>query len=282
MTINEQELLNRAFPELSFSVSQRDAIIYGLGIGLGEDPLNEDQLRFVYEEGLQVFPTMPVVLGSPGMWFGDAGLNWRKLVHAEQSLTNHRPIKIGEPLRAKAKVIDLIDKGAEKGAIMYVERAIYTPDGEPVANLVSGYMLRGDGGYGGKDRKVETSWKLPEREPDAVAKLNTLPQSALIYRLSGDMNPLHADPKSAVRSGFDRPILHGLCTYGLMGRAVLESFCNYDPARLRAVSGRFSKPVYPGDTIAVRMWRDGSEIIFDASVQGREGVVFNQGLAAIS
>lgn len=282
MMINEQALLNRPFPELNFSVSERDAIIYGLGIGLGEDPLSEEQLRYVYEEGLQVFPTMPVVLGSPGMWFGDAGLNWRKLVHAEQALTNHRPIRIGEALKAKAKVIDLIDKGAEKGAIMYVERAIYTPEGEAVANLVSGYMLRGDGGFGGKDRKVEVNWTLPERAPDAVASMKTMPQSALIYRLSGDLNPLHADPKSAVRSGFDRPILHGLCTYGLMGRAVLEQFCDSDPAGLKAISGRFSKPVFPGDTIDVRMWRDGAEVLFDASVQGREGVVFNHGRATVA
>ena len=279
MPLNEERVRSYAFPSPRFEVTEKDAMLYALGLGIGSDPLDPRQLRHVYEQDLAVFPTMPVVLGSPGLWFADAGLDFRKLVHGSQALQMERPVPLGAPLVSRSKVVGLYDKGADKGAVVDVEREIASDDGTVVSRLVSTYVLRGDGGFGG-EAPPRDGWTRPERGPEADVVLPTLPQAALIYRLSGDMNPLHADPERAKAVGFPRPILHGLCTFGMMGRAVIEAFSPDDPGALKSLSGRFTRPVYPGDTLSVSLWKDDAGILFEART-GADTVVFTGGRATL-
>ena len=280
MPLDPERVINFDFPAPRFEVSEKDAMLYALGLGIGSDPLDPRQLRHVYEKDLTVFPTMPVILGSPGPWFADAGLDFRKLVHGSQSLQLERPVPIGTPLRSRSRVVGLFDKGAEKGAVCEVERVITDDDGTVVARMVATYVLRGDGGFGG-DAPPRDAWTRPERAPDAEVVLQTLPQAALIYRLSGDMNPLHADPGRAQAVGFDRPILHGLCTFGMMGRAVVQAFCPDDPGAFRSLSGRFTRPVYPGDTLNVSLWHGEEGPLFEART-GADTVAFTGGRASMA
>ena len=279
MPLDEARVRNFEFPEITFEVSKKDAMLYALGLGLGFDPLDEHQLRHVYEKGLIVFPTMPVVLGSTGPWFADAGLDFTKLVHGAQALQIERPVPLETPLTATSKVVGLFDRGAEKGAICEVERVISESEGAVVARQIATYALRGDGGFGGEAPPREDRTR-PTAAPDAEIVLPTLPQSALIYRLSGDMNPLHADPERAKAVGFERPILHGLCTFGMMGRAVIDAFSPDNPDALASLSGRFSRPVYPGDTLKISLWRGENEFQFEASTTD-DMVVFAGGHAAL-
>jgi acyl dehydratase len=280
MPLNEVRVREFEFPVVPVTVTAHAAMLYGLGLGLGSDPVDPRQLRHVYEKDLVVFPTMPLVLGSPGNWFESAGLDFRKLVHGGQSLTIERPVPLDTPLQATSQVVGLWDRGAEKGAVTDVLRVLSDSAGVPVARLVSRYVLRGDGGFGGTPPE-RSDWSLPERSADAEIVLPILSQAALIYRLNGDMNPLHADPERARAVGFDRPILHGLCTFGMAARAVIEAFAPDAPGNLKDISGRFSRPVYPGETLRVRLWRDGGDVWFEAGVDERDTVVFTEGRAVI-
>ena len=184
---------------------------------------------------------------------------------------------------ATAKVTDIVDKGAGRGALLFVERTVRDGDsGEDLATLRSTTFARGDGGCGGTTATAPPPHPVPDRAPDLACDLPTAPNSALIYRLSGDPNPLHASPAVAAAAGFDRPILHGLCTLGVAGHAILKTCCGYDPARLRSMALRFSAPVYPGETIRTEMWRDGAVVSFRARVVERDVVVLNNGRAEVS
>ncbi|MCB1395671.1 MAG: MaoC family dehydratase N-terminal domain-containing protein [Rhodobacter sp.] len=278
MTITEEGLLAYRFDPIAFRVSARDAILYGLGLGLGADPTDARQLRHVYEAGLVPYPTMPVVLGSPGMWFGKAGLDARKVLHGAQALEVLSPLPMETNLVATNAVSDLVDRGPDKGAVVEVTRRIDTADGQPVARVVSTYMCMGDGGFGGtRSRAAGAPPARPDRAPDATARIATLPQAALIYRLNGDMNPLHADPAMAARLGFDRPILHGLCTLGHATRALLGETADGEASRLRALSARMSRPVYPGETLEIALWRAGGQVLFEASAVERGVTVLSGG-----
>jgi acyl dehydratase len=188
-------------------------------------------------------------------------------------------------VRGRARVAAVVDKGAGKGAVIYVESTLSDDaSGEPIARLWSATFARADGGFGGSSESPRTPHRLPEggRAPDAVCDLPTFANQALLYRLNGDLNPLHSDPATAKRAGFERPILHGLCTYGLTAHAVLRSFCGYDPARLRGFDLRFSAPVIPGETVSVEMWRDGEVVSFRAFVRARNAKVVDNGRAVIA
>ena len=205
-----------------------------------------------------------------------------RLLHGEQGLVIHKPIPPTGTVIGKLRNLDVIDKGAGKGALLLSERTLFDKaSGEMLCTLTSTTFLRGDGGFGGPSGPVPQPHPLPEREPDIWLDLQTIPQAALIYRLSGDYNPLHADPKVAAVGGFPRPILHGLCTYGITGRAIVKACCDNDPARLRRLDVRFSAPVYPGETIRTEIWRDGGTVSFRARVLERDIVVITNGRADI-
>jgi acyl dehydratase len=286
MPLDAQKILNWKFPEIEHAYTEKDTILYALGVGCAADPNAEpDDLKFVYEKGLVALPTMAVVLAYPGNWLEspDSTADYSKVLHGEQYLTLHRPIPASGTVVGTTRVTDLLDKGKEKGAVLYAERRITDKaTGALIATMVSAAMLRGDGGFGGKPGPQPAPHKLPEGAPQRHVDIKTAPNAALIYRLSGDRNPLHADPKAAAAGGFKVPILHGLCTYGVAGRAIIRACCGNDPSRLKSLQVRFSSPVYPGETIRTELWQDGATVSFRARVVERDVVVLNNGLATVA
>jgi len=286
MAIDYQRLKNWPFPEIEHSYTAKDSMLYALGLGFGADPMDKDQLRFVYEEGLRALPTMAVVLAYTGFWAKnpETGIDWRRVLHGEQGLVLHKPLPASGTVIGRTVIDEIIDKGAGKGALLYSHRDIRDKEtGELLASIASTSFLRGDGGFGGPAGPTRPVHALPERAPDLAADIATLPQAALIYRLSGDYNPLHADPEIAASAGFPRPILHGLCTFGVAGHALLRTLCGYDPARLKRMQVRFSAPVFPGETIRTEIWReDGGRVAFRSKVLERDLVVLNNGLAEVA
>ena len=279
MAVDYQKLLNYPIPEVRQQYTRKDTMLYALGVGLGADPMDEQQLRYVYEDGLQVLPTYPVVLGHPGFWWKkpDTGVDWVRIVHGEQGLIIHKlPPPEGE-LIGRTRVTGIVDKGAGKGILVYSERVITdAATGELLATLPNTTFCRGDGGIGAPTGPTPPVHEIPTREPDVSVTLNTLPQAALIYRLSGDDNPLHADPKVARAAKFDRPILHGLCTFGVAGHALVKAL-DYDAGRIASIHARFTAPVYPGESLTTDIWRDGTLWSFRTRVAARELVVLGNG-----
>ena len=285
MPIVYEKLLALKIPEVEHSFGPKDCILYALGLGLGQDPLNEDELAFVYEKNLKALPTFALVQGYSPYWLRnpESGVNWTKVVHGEQGLTLHKPVKTQGTVIGRTRIVEVIDKGEGKGALVFSERTITDKaDGALLATLTQTTFCRADGGFGGPPREAPAPHPLPARAPDLVCDLPTRPEMALIYRLSGDVNPLHAEPEFARAAGFPRPILHGLATFGVAGHALLKSLCGYDPTRLAAMAGRFSAPVYPGETIRTEIWRDGKVASFRARVLERDVVAVNNGRADIA
>jgi acyl dehydratase len=280
MPINPDKLLALQILDIEQSYTEKDTILYALGIGLGQDPIDENQLAFVYEKGLKAFPTFANNLGYSPFWLRDldTGIDFNKVVHGEHSLTLHRPIPVRGHVIGKGRLLDVIDKGPGRGALLLSERLIVdAASGDLIATILQTTFCRGDGGFGGPAREQPAPHPIPNRAPDAVCDLPTRPETALIHRLSGDLNPLHAEPAYAREAGFDRPILHGLATFGVAAHAILKTMCDYDPARLAAIAGRFSAPVFPGETIRIEMWRDGPVVSFRASVVERGATAMNNG-----
>jgi acyl dehydratase len=285
MPIVYDKLIALNIPDVEHSYTEKDSILYALGLGFGQDPMRADELAFVYEKNLKVLPTFAVVLGYPGFWARDldSGIDWVRLVAGEQALTIHRPLAPRGTVIGKTRVVDIVDKGAGKGALVLSERTVVDKaSGVLVATLRQTTFCRGDGGFGGPPREAPAPHQLPERAPDLICDLPTRPEAALVYRLSGDPNPLHVDPQVAKAAGFPRPILHGLATFGIAGHALLRSLCDYDPARLTGLAGRFSAPVFPGETIRTEIWRDGAVASFRARVVERDIVAINNGRAEVT
>ena len=260
----------------------RDAMLYALGVGLGSDPLNQKELPFVYENGLKAVPSFATVLAMTADYsrlIARSGINFARVVHGEQAVELHRALAPEGEASASSRIIAVYDKG-EKGAILMVETVLADTAG-PIATLKSSIFARADGGFGGSADGETPPHKIPERRPDLSLDIPTRPDQALLYRLSGDRNPLHADPSFAKMVGFPRPILHGLCTFGITCRAVMQAFTDFDPAPVKAHQARFSAPVFPGETVTVDLWRDGEEVSFEARVKDREAVVIKNGRSLI-
>ncbi len=284
MTIVYDKLMALAIPPVEQVYGAKDCILYALGVGLGQDPMNEDELPFVYEKNLKVLPTMATVLGYSGPWARapDTGIDWIKVVNGEQGFILHRPLAGQGAVAGRTRMVEVIDKGRGKGALILTERKVTDKaTGAVIATVTQTIFCRGDGGFGGPPRAAPKPHPIPARAPDAVCDFATRPEMALIYRLSGDLNPLHAEPAAAKAAGFARPILHGLGTFGVCGHAVLKTMCAYDPARLVAFAGRFSAPVFPGETIRTEMWRDGAVVSFRARVVERDVLAIDNGRAEV-
>ncbi|OFW59868.1 MAG: hypothetical protein A2W01_12110 [Candidatus Solincola sediminis] len=246
-------VVGKEMAPLEYVYQPRDVMLYALGIGAGWQP---EELKFVYENGLQVLPMFGVIPPFPAL-IGLVGvegvdINLVMLVHGEQYLEVRKPIPTQGKLVSKPKISHVYDK--TKGAIIEIDVDTVDESGELVFFNCFSSFIRGEGGFGG-ERGPEPGNEPPDREPDKVVEQATLPIQAMIYRLSGDYNPLHVDPAIANMAGFDRPILHGLCTFGFAGRAVLGAFCDNDPGKFKAIKVRFSRPVFPGDTIVTEMWK---------------------------
>ena len=284
MAIQYDKLIRWDIPEVEQHLTKRDTILYALGVGLGSDPGDAKQLRYVYEDGLQALPTMAIILGYPGPWHakGDLGITRSHVVHGEQGLRIVKPLPVEGDITGKTRITGVVDKGKDKGALIMTECTVREKaSGDTVCTLTSTTFCRADGGFGGPDGPVKALHALPEAPPQHVCDLPTLPQAALIYRLSGDYNPLHADPAYAAKAGYKMPILHGRCTFSIAGHAILKTLCGYDPARFVSMEGRFSAPVYPGETVRTEMWRDGNVVSFRSTVPARAATVLNNGRAEI-
>ncbi len=288
MTIDYETLANWRFPEKVQTYDWKDTALYALGIGLGADPMSRDELQFVYEPWLKALPTMAAVLAGPGFWIRDpgTGIDWVKILHGEQHLVLHAPLPAEGTVIGQTRVTALVDKGADKGALMYSEKTLTDTSGKLLATATGVSFLRGDGGFSANGQPSDVAPPArpatPDRAPDRVCELKTRPEAALIYRLSGDYNPVHADPDVATKAKFPQPILHGLCSFGVTGHALLATLCDYDPARLKEIGTRFSSPVYPGETLRVEMWVDGANVQFRTRVVERDIVVLSHGTAVIA
>jgi acyl dehydratase len=284
MAINYDKLMALKIPPSEQSYREKDVILYALGVGLGHDPTDRAQLDFVYEKNMKVLPTFAAVMGYAGFWTRDldTGIDWVRIVNGEQGFTLHAPLKPRGTMVGHTRILDVVDKGAGKGALIYTERRITDKQtGTLIATVTQTTFARGDGGFGGPPRPSPPLHQTPERAPDMVCELATRPEAALIYRLTADLNPLHADLDVAKAAGYPRPIYHGLGTFGVVGHAILKSVCDYDPARVTAMKGRFSAPVFPGETIRTEIWRDGNVLSFRALVPDRNIVAMSNGRAEI-
>lgn len=278
-------LINRQFPVIRQDYGARDTILYALGVGAGADPLDQHQLPFVYERGLRIIPSQSSVIAYPGAWLTepDLGIDYVKVLHGEQGVTFERPLKPIARVRGEYEIIGIDDKGPEKGAVMFFEKRIIDDEDDGlVCRVRSTYFLRGDGGCGSWGRALPAPPTLPDRAPDRLIEVPTLPRQALIYRLSGDYNPIHADPGVAARAGFDQPILHGLCSYGIVCLSLVTELCDGDPAKLTGLFARFSKPVFPGETIRIELFQESDHWRFRARTVERNDVVLDRGTARLS
>ena len=282
MPINYGRLMALTLPDRTVSYSDRETLLYALGIGLGADPMDRQELNFVYERDLRIVPTQATVLAWEDRWAVASGLDLTKVVHGEQSIVLHQPLPSSGTIVARFRVRDIFDKGVDKGALVLTEQTIFDQaSGALLCTNASTIFARGDGGFGGPRGETMPLHPIPDRAPDKTIDLTTRPDQALLYRLSGDRNPLHADPDFAATAGFPRPILHGLCTYGYACRALLIGLCDYRPERVAEFSGRFSSPVFPGETIRTELWQDGAVVSFRSLVVERNKVVIDHGHALL-
>ncbi len=257
------------------SWTSKDCLLYALGVGAGTD-----ELAFTTENtaGLtqQVLPTQAVVMAPGGFSLMDhiGDVNWTKLLHASQTITLAGPLPTEGRLRATSRIAGIYDKKVAALVVLETE-AVDAATGAPLFTGSSSLFLGGEGGFGGESGPRARKVSPPERDPDHTVRFQTSPDQALLYRLNGDRNPLHSDPAFAAKGGFDKPILHGLCTYGFTGRALLRSLCGMDPARFGSMEGRFTAPVLPGDDLTVKVWEDGDNADFQTFARGGADLVLD-------
>lgn len=273
--MNLEKIASRVFPDTEQTYTFKDTILYALGVGFGSEPLDAGHLRFLFEDGLQASPTYANVLGHPGMWIRgeEYAVDWKKLLHAEQRMDMHAVLPAEGRIVAKHHIMGVRDMG-ERGAMVHQRKVVSEADtGRKLATVTNTLMLRADGGCGDWGAVPEELQKLPETPPDSSLEVQATEIQPLIYRLSGDFNPLHIDPAVAAVAGFPRPILHGLATKGMAGYALLRQFCAMDASRLGSMAVRFTRPVLPGDLIRFEFWGSGPGTVrFRAIVPNRDNI----------
>ncbi|TXI06873.1 MAG: dehydratase [Rhizobium sp.] len=283
MPISTHSLMNFPIPDIRRSVSTRDAILYALSTGYGNEPLDAAHLRRVEERDLTVTPTLANVVADAGSWMEDAGINWQKLVHAEHRLTIHAPVPVDIPLLSRSHMRSIVDRGPDKGMFATFDRTILTAGDEKiVATMSQTNACRGDGGCGSAGTPPEPLRAVPSHACDATLSIAIPEDAALLYRLNGDLNLLHADPAYAAQAGFPRPILHGLCTFGYAGYAIGRMLGKADLADIGFIAARFTAVVFPGDTIEFDIWRDGLDVYFQARIPARQATVLDYGNARLA
>ena len=282
MPLDVDKLRAWPLPAVGQSYAERDSMLYAIGIGASIDPASCGNMDYLYESrGPATLPTMATVIGQRTMWMDAPGLgiDWRKIVHGEQKLTVHQPLPAAGEIVSDERVTDIWDKG-DKGAIVWVERTIHSADRAiHYSTLHTCYFCRGDGGFGGDPGPAVAS-PIPGRGHDGMIDLPTRKDQAIIYRLSGDVNPLHIDDEFARKVGFPAPILHGLCSYGIAARAMIAALCDDDSTLLGHIAARFSAPCYPGETIRTEYWTLGDgHAAFRCRAVERDVIILNHGEA---
>ncbi len=296
MAINYEEMMaQKSDPTESFYTNQ-ETMLYALGVGMGRDPMNTDELPFVYERDQKTIASFATVMvrgrpvapsqrqAAPQQQRRRSGVNQQMVVHGEQRISLHKPLPPEGEIVTERRLVDIFDKGEGKGAILINESITYDKaSGDKLVTSSGTTFARGDGGFGGPQGSGPTPHAVPtDRKPDFVCDLPTDPGQALIYRLNGDRNPLHSDPEFASKAGFPRPILHGLCTYGVSCYAVLKTVCNYDDAKILGHEARFSSPVFPGETIRTEMWVDDNIVSFECKIAERDVTVIKNGKTTLA
>lgn len=269
-------------PSCLHAWSEKDTILYALGLGLGSDPRDPAQVRFVYEPGLAALPTMATVLAANFGWLyrTGAGIDPLRCVHGEQSLRLHRPLPAAAQVRGELAVTNIVDKGPGLGAVVHFERTLHdTRDGALLATLGASMFCRGHGGFGGPTQGPPGPPPPPERPPDDRFEWPTYAQQALMFRQNGDRNPIHSDPQVAAAAGFPRPILHGLCTFGIAAFILIKQRLGWDPAALESIRARFVAPLFPGETLELECWDAPEGLHFRGRSKERGLVTLDQGLA---
>ncbi|NYT79286.1 3-alpha,7-alpha,12-alpha-trihydroxy-5-beta-cholest-24-enoyl-CoA hydratase [Alcaligenaceae bacterium] len=280
MPLDPKILLQWSFPLMRCTYTEDDAIRYALSVGVGADPTDERQLAFVTQEGGGVLPALATILAPPGPWTRDnrTGITRSKLVHGEQTLKLFKPLPSAGNVVSQTRVEAVVDRGKDRGAVIYVARDIRVEGtGELLAKLRSASVCRADGGFNGS---MQAPYRLPETPVgpfDESVHLQTQPNFALWYQLNGDRNPLHTSPRYAKNAGFERPILHGLCTFGIASQLLLGVLGEYRQSAFQEIGGRFSAPAYPGDTLEVRIWREDREAFFQVWAVERNVKVLDNG-----
>ena len=284
MALNYDDLMATSVADIPFSYGDTETMLYALSIGLGRDPLNRKELGYVYEQGpqLSTVPTMATVL-VPDLFPADLGWDYTQVLHSEQRLTLYRPLPAAADHLITKRIVGAYDRGPTRGAIVLLEaEGRLAKDDTVLFTLGSTLVARGDGGFGAPAGSGPAPHRVPRREPDLSCDIESSPHQALLYRLNGDRNPLHADPSLARQVGFRAPILHGLCTYGVACHAILQTICDYDYTLIGGFDARFSAPVVPGDTITTDMWQDGNIVSFQCSVKARDSVVIRNGRCTLA
>jgi len=283
MPIDPSKALGAELPAADGSWSQDDVILYHLGVGAGVPATDPAELEYTYEKNLKVLPSFGVVpvFGSLGGLAGIPGLefNFAMLLHGEQDIEIHKPLPVAAEITSKGRVAELYDK--KKAALAILEVTTSERGGDPLFTNRFSLFLRGEGGFGGESGPKAGNLP-PERAPDYVVESTTLPQQALLYRLCGDKNPLHADPEFAKMGGFDTPILHGLCSFGVVCKAVVDAALGGDTTKVGRYQARFAGVVFPGETIVTSLWKEGDKILVNAKTKERDTPVITNSAVTLS
>lgn len=284
MPINLDEALGAELPPAEFSWTSSDVQLYHLGLGAGVDPMDKRELRYLVDDTPQVLPTFGNVAQSfhmtepPSVKFPGIDIELSKVLHASEAVTVPGPIPPSGKATAVTRFTDIWDKG--KAAVIWSETTVTAPDGTLLWTQKRSIFARGEGGFGG-ERGPSTAVEPPERAPDAEIDLPILPQQALLYRLCGDRNPLHSDPDFAAAAGFPRPILHGLCTYGIACKAIVDEFLDGDVSRVRCYDARFAGVVFPGETLRANVWKENDALVATISAPSRDNAVALSGVELV-
>jgi len=282
MKLDPQRLMGLSIPPRSIAYDTREPMLYALSVGLAADPLNEDELAFAYEANQRVVPSFANTLAFDDSWLSQGGIDLTRVVHGSLKLIFHSLLPASGKAEMTTRIAGLSDKGEGRGGILLQETVIKDIDGRTLCTSLSSLFVRGAGGFGGPVGEQPSSHDIPARGPDLEALVATLSNQALLFRLLGDRNPLHADPETAKRVGFDRPILHGACTFGIACATVLRQFCGLEPKRLASLEARFAGPLYPGETLSFTFWREGGATAFRAAAKERGAPVLDNGYATFT
>lgn len=281
MTLDHAKLMEWRFEDVRASHTERDTMLYALGLGLSRDTLDGKELGFTASRDLRALPTMAAVIAEPHPWLPQVGIEATTALHASQAMHFDRTLPPSGAVRARFRIDRLVDKGPGKGAFIVLMKEIFDDAGTLLCRLPTTIFVRGGGGFGGSPDGLPDAVTMPARAPDLIQNYPIDPRTPLIYRLSGDYNPLHADPMVARAAGFEGPIVHGFCTFGIAGWLLIKTLCGYDPRRLASIEARFSAPLYPGETLRLGIWQDGDEIRFEGRAVQRDVLVLSGGRATL-